>query len=349
MSGAPTTLVPWEEEERLIRETLEALGASPLAAVAQARMLVEADLRERHSHGVQRLPILVERIRKGLIRPAAHGRAEWVAESFLTVDGERGLGPHVADLALVQLRARAAETGVALAAVHDAGHLGMLALYVEKVATEDCLGIVLTTTEALVHPAGGREALVGTNPVAVGIGTDAEPFILDMATGSISMGEILARRARGSEIPAGAALDADGRPTTDAVAAAGGAISPFGGAKGFGLSLAFELLVATLTGTALGPEILGTLDAEHPVSKGDLLIVIDPRAAGITGWRSRIGAHLQLLRESAPAAGSDGVAIPGDRSREAAARARRYGINLPTDLWVELEALRDSCKEAADV
>jgi LDH2 family malate/lactate/ureidoglycolate dehydrogenase len=96
-----------------------------------------------------------------------------------------------------------------------------------------------------------------------------------MATEAISRGEVIARGLRGDPLPPGAAVDADGRPTTDPVAAA--AISPFSGAKGFALGLTIELIVAALTGTAVGAEVRGTLDVTDPVTKGDLLIVFDAR------------------------------------------------------------------------
>ena len=146
---------------------------------------------------------------------------------------------------------RAARTGIAAAAIRNTSHLGMLACYVESLAHAGVVGLAFTTSEALVHPRGGRVALVGTNPLAVALPTDGEPFVMDMATGAISKGEVIARGHRGQELPPGSAVDAEGYPTVDPAAAERGTISPFGGAKGFALGLALELLVAALTETAL--------------------------------------------------------------------------------------------------
>jgi L-2-hydroxycarboxylate dehydrogenase (NAD+) len=198
-----------------------------------------------------------------------------------------------------------------------------------------------------VHPWGGRVALVGTNPIAIAVPTDAEPFVTDVATGAISKGEVIARRLRGLELPPGSAVDADGHPTVDPVAADSGAISPFGGPKGFALGLAIELFVAVLTETALGEQVRGTLDVTDPVTKGEVLVVFDPVAAGVEPFAQRLGEYLRALRASPPAPGSSGVRIPGDRARAERERRLAEGIPLPAVLWRELLELRDRVSQEA--
>jgi LDH2 family malate/lactate/ureidoglycolate dehydrogenase len=334
MAESELVMIDAAQERALILEVLHGLGAGEREAQDQADVLVEGDLRGRSSHGVQRLPVIAERIRQGLIAPRAEPVEKWGAEAMLNVDGANGFGPHVAFRAATAVRRRARLTGVAAAAIRRASHLGILAVYVERIAAEGQIGIAFTTSEALVHPWGGRVALVGTNPIAVALPTTGqEPFVLDMATSAISRGEVLARGHRGESLPPGAAVDADGQPTTDPGSAA--AISPFGGAKGFALGLAIELIVAALTDTALGDEVRGTLDVTDPVTKGDLLIAFDPQTDAV----GRLTRYLDLLRASPPAAGMRGVTIPGERARAERRRRLAEGIPLPSALWRELEAL----------
>ncbi|MFD8076675.1 Ldh family oxidoreductase [Streptomyces sp. NPDC059718] len=96
-----------------------------------------------------------------------------------------------------------------------------------------------------LHPWGGTRAMAGTNPPAPGD-----------------------------------AVDSAGVRATDATAAVDGAISPFGGPKGYALGLMIEVLVATLTRTALGDDVRGTLDPTDPPTRGDVFIAMDPRAPG---------------------------------------------------------------------
>nr|WP_201762373.1 Ldh family oxidoreductase [Pseudarthrobacter psychrotolerans] len=174
------------------------------------------------SHGLLRLPRVIERIANGVADPVTTGRSEWRGDAFLAVDGERGLGPVVAEKALTEISQRAKKTGVALAAISNSNHLGMLAIYAEDVARKGQVLIALTTSEALVHPWGGRKALLGTNPVAIGVPAEPHPFVLDMATGLVSMGKVHDYAHRRQSLEPGWALDGHGDPTLDASAAKDG-------------------------------------------------------------------------------------------------------------------------------
>ena len=251
-----------------IRQTAERAlvnaGVPAPNAAVQVDLWFDAELRGVPSHGLLRLERIVQRIEAGLADPHATGIHTWQGTGYLTVDGQQGLGPTVANAALAQVQDRARHTGIAVAAISNSQHVGMLAWYAERVARDGQAAIVLSTSEALVHPWGGRKALVGTNPIAIGIPTgEADPFVMDTATSVVSMGEIHDRANRGQAIPLGWALDAEGNATTDAEAAKRGAIAPFGEAKGYALGLAFELLVASLSGAALGTDVQGTVSYTH--------------------------------------------------------------------------------------
>jgi LDH2 family malate/lactate/ureidoglycolate dehydrogenase len=314
---------------------LVALAVPEADAEVQADALVEADLRGFPSHGIQRLSVLAARIRNGVTAPVTRCTMRWLTDAAVAVDGGRGLGPVVAFTALAALQKRAKSTGVAIGLMTDCSHLGMLAPYVERVAGDGQICLALTTSEALVHPFGGHRALIGTNPLAVGIPSRPTPFVLDMATGKVSMGRILEHRHRGAPIPPGWAVDSAGRVTTDPVAVV--AISPFGGAKGFGLGLAFELLVAALTGSELGARIVGTLDTTEICNKGDVFMCLDPAVLGVDMWDNRFTAYLDEIRGGGQARGD--VRIPGERSRELRARRLVEGIPLASAVWDDARRL----------
>jgi LDH2 family malate/lactate/ureidoglycolate dehydrogenase len=234
--------------------------------------------------------------------------------------------------AITELSQRVAATGVAVASISNSNHLGRLAWYAEHVAANGNVLIATTTSEALVHPWGGRVAMLGTNPLAIGIPAEPHPFVLDMATGVVSMGLIHDRASRGQKLQEGWALDADGFPTVDAARAVTGAIAPFGGAKGYGLGLALEVLVAALTGSALGRHVHGTLDEESVCNKGDVFILLSGSNSAVPA----ISSYLAEIRAVAPLHASAPVQAPGDGSRARRERAYRDGIALPERLSMEL-------------
>ncbi len=326
-----------DELRSLAEALLRQRGVPADGARLQADLLIEAELRGHPSHGLQRLPRLIARIGNGVASATARGRHTWRGDAVLEVDGERGLGPVVITAAIDALAERVEQTGVVLAAIANANHIGMLAPYAEAAAERGLIAILLSTSEALVHPHGGTRAMLGTNPIAVAVPTAGHPFVLDLATSTVSMGKVHHHALRGEPLPEGWAVDAAGRATTDAEAAKSGAIAPFGGAKGYGLGLAIELIVAALTGANLAPDIRGTLDAEHVANKGDVVILVEPAAA--PGLAARISAYLDAVRASPPADPDHPVAIPGDGMRARREAAHRRGIDVPPRLLAELREL----------
>lgn len=309
------------------------------AAEIQADVLVEAELRGHPSHGLQRLPRLLLRLERGLADPVMDGVFAWRSDAVLDGDGRRGLGPVVAFAAIDRLLTRVERTGIALAAIRDAQHLGMLARYVEAIAATGRIGIAMSSSEALVHPHGGTRRMLGTNPIAIAVpSADGAPLVVDLATSEVSMGKIHHFAAVGKPLQPGWATDADGQPTEDAARARDGAIAPFGQAKGYSLGLAIELIVAAVAGTPFAPSIRGTLDAEAPCNKGDVFLVLDTVRS--PDLMDRIADYLSLVRGSPPADADTPVGIPGDGARRRRDRAVRDGFEVDPQLWATLERLQ---------
>ena len=325
-------VVAYEEVERVVGALLGRAGVPAGNAAVQAALLVDAQARGLASHGLMRLPRILERIANGVADPRATGVHEWRAPGVLKVDGQQGLGPVVALSALAAAVERARSQGVVVVSIAHSNHIGSLGFYAERMAAAGQCLLAFTTSEALVHPWGGRSAMLGTNPIAIGVPTGGTPFVMDTATSIVSMGKIHDHAARGAPIPADWALDAEGNATTDAAKARDGAIAPFGGAKGYALGLAFELLVAGLAGAALGRAVKGTLDSTEPCTKADLFIVIDQPVAALD-------AYLALIREAPPAEGFSHIRIPGERGRALREERRRKGIPVNDALWARFQDL----------
>ncbi len=221
----------------------------------------------------------------------------------------------------------------------------MLAPYAERIALRGQCVIATCTSEALVHPWGGRAAMLGTNPLAIGVPATPHPLVIDMSTGVVSMGKVVDHARRQVPIPEGWALDERGEPTTDAAAARKGSIAPFGGPKGYALGLALEVLIATVTGTALGTAVRGTLDVEHHSTKGDLFVVIDCPELDDAGMTSApaivdvVSQYLQEVRDSPAQHPDHPVSVPGDRSTRRREQIDRDGFEIAERTLTELNEL----------
>lgn len=325
-----------QRAERVAAETFRQYGISAGDATIAAEVLVSADARGKHSHGLLRLPRFVRGIEHGNVDPDGEITVTSGAPGTAIVDGGSRLGPVVAVEAMAEARRRADAAGVGAVGVHDSNHLGMLGYYTDVARRDGYVALAMTNTEPAMPPHGGAEPILGTNPIAIGLPTDP-PFNLDMSTSAISRGEVLHARETGATLPEGVALDASGEPTTDPDAALAGVILPFGGPKGSGLAIAVDVLAGGLVDAAMGRDVTGTYNTEDPCTKGDLFVAIDPSVVGGPAFAEAASEFLRRLKATETAAGHDEIRLPGERSVR---RADADRITVDDDLWAEVQELR---------
>jgi (2R)-3-sulfolactate dehydrogenase (NADP+) len=105
--------------------------------------------------------------------------------------------------------------------------------HVERLAAAGLVGLAFTNSPAALAPWGGRWPIYGTNPIAFACPrAGASPLVVDLSLSKVARGRIMVAAQKGESIPEGWAVDADGRPTTDAKAALAGTMLPLGDAKG---------------------------------------------------------------------------------------------------------------------
>jgi (2R)-3-sulfolactate dehydrogenase (NADP+) len=307
--------------EALAARLLEAAGASSEEAAIVARSLVAADLAGHAGHGLSRLPGYLARLRAGgtVPGPWEPTRQGGAVETY---DGKGGLGHVHLDLATERVRELAARHGIAAVGVSRSNHAGALGVRARRLAEHGLVSILFTNAPAVLAPPGGKRAVLGTNPIALGAPRPGgPPIVCDLATAQVSRGHVMRAAQENRPIPAGWAKDKAGNPTEDAKAALDGTLMPLGGAKGFALALLVEILTGALLGPVVGPEIADFFsDHERPQGIAHLVIALDPAAFGDPeGFAARMGR----LAEAVAAAGDPGeTRLPGERSaaHEAAAQ-----------------------------
>lgn len=325
------------------RRVLVAVGLSEEDAATVAGSLVAADLRGVSTHGVMRLPIYVERMRRGLIATRPSIRVRRTGPATATLDGGNGPGQVVAMRAMREAVALAEAAGVGLVSVHASNHFGAAGWFALHAAGRGMIGLALTHAEADVIPFGGRRSALGTNPLAVAVPrADGPPIVLDMATSAVAMGRVLLARKRGEPIPDDWAVDADGEPTTDPDQAR--AVRPMAGPKGYGLAFVVEVLAGLLSGSRFGTDVRRMYDDfEEAQGIGHLLGAVDPARfvapEAFTGGVDRLAAQ---LKATPPATGFDEVLLPGEPEDRAEARHRRDGVPVAEEVQHELAALGEA-------
>ena len=239
-----------------VADIFAAVGIVAADAQVVAADLVAADLEGIASHGVMLVPMYVERINKGPVSPRSTGEVVSDRGGAIVIDAGNALGQLTSRQAVKLAVARAREIGLATVAVRNGFHFGTAGRYARLIAEQNCVGIVISSTRPLMPPPGGAEALVGNNPIAIALPSAGDfPVEADMALSATAMGKIRLAAAAGEAIPADWAVDAQGRPTTDPVAAIKGMLLPAAGPKGFGLAFVIDLLCGGLSDGAVGADV----------------------------------------------------------------------------------------------
>jgi LDH2 family malate/lactate/ureidoglycolate dehydrogenase len=232
-----------------------------------------------------------------------------------------------AETALQKARA----TGVGIVGIAHTWFSGRNAYYLEKIARAGFVGIHTVGGSPMVVPTGATQPALGTNPLAIALPCDPDPFMFDMGTGATTWGEVMLRTYTGENFPDGIGVDAQGRPTNSAAEIAKGGLLPFGGHKGFGLSLAIQAM-GLLAGASLAH---GSL-----LDFGPLFIVFDP---GILVPRERFKAELSELITTIKALprqpGVTEIRIPSERAYREREQRRAEGIFLERRVYDRLMAL----------
>jgi len=294
-----------------------------------ADVLLEADLRGRHTHGLIRLPGIAERCELGARKPM---RLEKDGPSFALIDGQENLGYLVAHRCARMAVGKADSTGVAVVGARNTGHCGMLGYYVGMIADAGMVGLMTCDTSPRVVPWGGTTPVLGTNPIAAAFPSRDGQVLADLSTGAITSGQILMAIKDDSQIPEGCALGPDGRLTTDPVQARLGGGLPFGGHKGYALSVVVQLISGVLMGAAPVPEA--------GRDYGIFILAISP---GIFGdredFQEGVSQFVDRIKEARHADGVEEILLPGERASRQRERGLREGIEVDETLLDTLRKL----------
>ncbi len=309
---------------------LNKLGVSPEDAEITSDVLVSADMRGIESHGVARLKRYVDGINSGVILP--YSDLEIIKETpvSLVIDGKGGLGQPIAHKVMKMCIKKVKENYMCFASVRNSNHYGIAGYYTKLALDEDLIGISSTNSAPLVVPTNAKDAIIGTNPISIGIPAKNEkPFLLDMATSTVSRGKLEGYARDNKEMPPVWATDESGVPTKNAqkvldnvLNRSGGGLLPLGGAeeltgghKGYGLSAIVDIFSGILSSGAVGSDLYK--DKNAPSGVCHFLGAINPEAfVGIDEIKHNLDRYMKMLKSAEMVEGKNRVYVAGEKEYE---------------------------------
>ncbi|PIS28038.1 MAG: malate dehydrogenase [Candidatus Marinimicrobia bacterium CG08_land_8_20_14_0_20_45_22] len=324
-------IVKTTELQDFVAEVLHQNGLEKRQAEITADVLVSADQRGINSHGVARLKRYIDGLKDGTIRSNPSVRIVKETPVSLVIDGDGGMGQPVAFDAMTKCIEKAKQSFMCFASIRNSNHYGIAGYYTLMALKENLIGVSLTNTAPLVVPTFGKEVVIGTNPISIGVpAKDEKPFLLDMATSTVPRGKIEVYARKEEEIPDSWACNELGEPSTDAslildnlINRRGGGLLPLGGGKeltgghkGYGLSVAVDIFCSVLSSGLVGAEVYG--QKGEPAGVTHFLGAISPEAfVGSDEVRENMTHYIRMLKNAEKAEGQARIYIHGEKEFEA--------------------------------
>lgn len=327
------------EIEALCAKVLAHHGLSEPHVQAVTRTIVAGERDGCAAHGLYRLLVCVRTIGTGRVSLDAEPVLSRPAAALVRADAGGAFAQLSFERARPMLLEAARHSGIAALAINHCIHFAALWPEVEQLAEDGLVAFAFTPSHAWVAPAGGREPVFGTNPIAFGWPRPGgHPFVFDFATSAVARGEIELHARQGKPIPLGWGVDSSGEPTTDAAEVLRGAMLTFGGHKGSALAAMVELIAGPLIGDLTSQESIDhDAGAKASPHGGELIIAIDPE--GFLGKQA--SEHLQRAERLFEQITGQGARLPSQRRYDARARSLGEGVAVDTRLLGEIEKLLD--------
>lgn len=310
-------------------------------AAVIADSLVLADLWGHQSHGVLRASWYLTRLRNGAMAAVADTAFITDAGAMAVLDGRDSIGQIVAAHAARSAINRAKLHGIGVVSVRNSNHFGTAMYFTRMAAAANCIGFLSTNGSPAMPPWGGLKKTVGTNPWSISAPAGRQPpMVLDIANTAVARGKLYLAKNRGSSIPAGWAIDREGSPTTDPVAALTGNILPMAGHKGYAISVMMDVLSGVLSGSRFLTGVHGPYEPSQKSGCGHLFIALNIAAfRPLAEFELDMERMIAELRSSPRAAGTGEIYYPGEIEAHAETQNRRQGLQLATDTIADLETL----------
>ncbi len=302
--------------------------------------LIKAELINAQSHGLARLKMYCDRLKKGLVNPKAKIKIKRVSSSISHINANNCIGFVAADLGIKIAIKNAKKTGIGLVAIKKSGHYGLSSFYAEQAVKKNLLVFCFTNAPPALAPHGAKKSLFGTNPICFGAPTGKAPFIFDSSASMINRGKIRRAEKLGIKIPFGVALNRRGKITTDAKQALLGTQLPIAGFKGSGLAWMVDILSGVLTGSGHGGKVKDPFDDfTGPQNVGHLFLTINPSFFPGNSFLKEMKKNIKLVKKLPKAKGFSSIMYPGERKNKIYKKNINKDISIPSKILKEMEEL----------
>ena len=305
-------------------------------AKISSQALINAELVGAYGHGLSRLKMYCNRIKKKLINPKPKIKVKKISNSISLIDANNSIGFVSADIGIKKAISNAKKTGIGMVGIKNSGHYGLSGYYAEQAVKQNLITMIYTNAPPAIAPHGSLKSLFGTNPICFGCPSGSKiPFILDTSISMINRGKIRVAATNNEKIPVGVALDKYGRPTTNAKQALQGVQLPIAGFRGSGLAWMVDILSGVLTGSNHAGKVKDPFDDfSGPQNIGHLIITFKSNLF-VRNFNNRIKNNIQIIKRLPKIKGIKKILYPGEN------KFHRFKKNIKNEIKINNNIKKD--------
>lgn len=333
-----TYRIPYEKMLKMTQQIFEKCGMSKTDANMLSVSLIRADMRGIKSHGLVRVPQYAKQLVSGV--SSAESQIEVIRETPFSavLDAHKGFGAVNSYHAIELAKKKARETGVSFIVMRNSNHNGAEGLWSYLMSQEkDLISFCATNSVPIVAPVNGMGRGVGSNPFSFSVPANKYPNLcLDISCGHMAQGKIWEYKRLNKKLPDNAWLGPDGKITTDPNQwnVFEYIMMPFGGHKGFGLSMIMEALTSALADDHFQDKwdnISNVLPTAHCFAAMRIDAFIEPDK-----YRDRIDEYIEYVHALPVHEGCPTPMYPGEIEAMTEIESEKEGVPVPDQMLIDM-------------
>jgi LDH2 family malate/lactate/ureidoglycolate dehydrogenase len=326
--------------KKFVKDIFIKHGLNNAHSEISSNYIIQAELFGAPSHGLSRLKMYCNRIKKKLINSSPKIKIKKISQSISHIDANNAIGFVAADIGIKKAIDNAKKTGFGLVGIKNSGHYGLSSFYAEQAVNKNLIAICFTNAPPAIAPHGAIKSLFGTNPICFGTPTSTKvPFILDTSVSMINRGKIRVAARNKKKIPKGVALDKFGNPTIDAKKALAGVQLPIAGFRGSGLAWMVDILSGVFTGANHGGKVKDPFDDfTGPQNIGHLFIVMKPNLF-VGSYNKKIKENIKRIKSLPKIKGLKEILYPGQNKYAKYKKNLKKSVDIPKNTLEEINKL----------
>ena len=308
---------------------------SKVQAETLAKIHTESTIDGIYSHGINRVPVFIDYINKGLIDIDAIAGKVTSMGSIERWDGNLGSGILNALKCTDRAIDLAKANGMGLVALRNTNHWMRGGTYGWRAAEQGCISIMFTNTIPNMPAWGGQENRIGNNPLVISIPRKEGHVVLDMALSQFSFGKMQSLDLKNEELPFNGGWDSNNQLSKNPkdIMDSGRAL-PVGYWKGSALSMILDML-ATLLSAGNSTYKIGLKKNETALSQ--VFMCIDPSTFSDAEIQENLlNEIIQFTHDGPPMKMGNKTFYPGERTLSTRLKNQKEGMMVNSKIWEQV-------------